>query len=492
MMRQIRTTFSTIRARIALLLAILMLIVLIGAALFLYFSLSIQLQSALDDGLRLSAEQLLTTIDYNGGHHVFRYSSEQQERRNREDDLVRLLLADGQTKVWDGERDNVSVIWPSGDEVQFKTVPYASDGPRGNNSQRGKGNPQRFDFGFSELRDGLRLISIPLFIGDEAVEWLQVGRSTKDIYETLSSLMFLFFLVTPLVLLATIGSGYWLAGRVLRPIETIRQQAAAISAQDLSKRLGLELPDDEVGRLATTFDQMLERLDESFRNQQRFVSDASHELRTPLAVISGEVDVVLENPRQPDDYINSLETIGSEASRMGRLVHDLLLLAQTDRAELPLKVEENDLADMLHVLVETMEPRAEAARVTIELDLPSTMQVWGDSDRLIQLFLNLLDNALIYAPHSHITISGHQDEQQATIQIADSGPGIAPTHVSRLFERFYRVDKSRSRDNGGSGLGLAIVREIAEAHRGKVSVNSQLGEGTTFTVRLPIQCKIER
>lgn len=486
-MRQIRT----IRARIALLLTTLMLIVLAGAALFLYFSLSIQLQSALDDGLRLSAEQLLTTIDYYEGRHVFRYTNEQQEGRSREDDLVRLLLADGQTVVWDGRRKNVPVVWPTGNVVQFSTISHDRDGPRENDNQQDRRNPQGFELGLNELQAGLRLISVPLLVDGEAVEWLQVGRSTRGIYETLTSLMFLFLLVTPLVLLATVGSGYWLAGRVLRPIEAIRQQAAAISAQDLSKRLGLTLPDDEVGRLATTFDQMLERLDESFRNQQRFVSDASHELRTPLAIIRGEVDVVLEKPRQPDEYIDSLEAIGAEASRMGRLVHDLLLLAQTDRAELPLNVEENDLADMLHVLVETIEPRAAAAGVTIDLALPSAMPVWGDCDRLIQLFLNLLDNALIYAPDSHIAISGHWSEQQATIQIADSGPGIAPDHIARVFERFYRVDKARSRDNGGSGLGLAIVREVAEAHGGDVSVSSQLGEGTTFTVRLPLQQKPE-
>lgn len=500
--------FRTIRARIALLITTLLLIVLILAGSFLYVSLRIQLQQTIDDGLRLSAEQLMTTIESQNGQPVFGRGDADRTQLSREDDLVRLLLADGQLSILHGQSDEFPFLAPQGSGIQFITLgeegvatgtdeviitPAPSD--RVQSGEHQTGNTQSdsgtyidrvFAWFGSNLHDGLRILSTPVVIEGKQVAWLQVGRSTEPIYETLTSLISLLLIVSPIVLVITAGCGYWLAGRILRPIEQIRQQAAAISAQDLSKRLNLLLPDDEVGRLAATFDQMLGRLDESFRNQQRFVSDASHELRTPLAIIRGEVDVALENPRQPDEYIASLATIGTEAERMGRLVHDLLLLAQTDKTELPLVYEQNDLADLLSVLVETIDARTVAVAIKVDLDLPSTMPIWGDSDRLIQLFLNLLDNVLIYAPGSQVSIKGRLANGQAIVSIADTGPGIAAEHLPHLFERFYRVDQSRARGSGGFGLGLAISQAIVQRHGGGIECRSAIAEGTTFTVDLPI------
>ena len=263
------------------------------------------------------------------------------------------------------------------------------------------------------------------------------------------------------------------------------QQAASVSAEELGRRLGLDLPDDEVGRLARTFDAMLERLDASFRRQRRFTSDASHELRTPLAVIRGEIDVTLERPRAPAVYVEALESIGGEAERMTRLVSDLLLLARSDNAQLPLAWEALDLAELLSVLIDQMKPQAEAAGVELYATFSAPLPSDGDRDRLLQLFINLLDNAFTYAPGSRVQVEGKAVVGGVEIVVSDSGPGIGIEHLPHIFERFYRVDAARSRANGGSGLGLSIAQEIARAHGGEIRAQSEIECGATFTVWLP-------
>jgi heavy metal sensor kinase len=318
------------------------------------------------------------------------------------------------------------------------------------------------------------------------IGYLQVGRNLRPIRRLLQKFLLLIGLATPLVLCITGLGSYWLAGQALRPIEQIRQQAAAISSQDLSKRLNLNLPDDEVGRLARTFDQMLARLDLNFQRQRQFISDASHELRTPLAIIQGEVDVALEQPRSAAEYVETLQAVGIETRRMTRLVANLLLLARNDNAARPLNATRFDLADMLTVLVEQLQPQAEAANVTLTLAIPAALELNGDHDQLLQLFVNLLENAFTYAPGSTVQVRGDKENGVVKISVSDTGPGIAAEHLPHLFTRFYRVDHGYHRASGGSGLGLAIAQEIAKAHEGQISVTSILSQGTTFTVCLPL------
>ncbi|GIV78039.1 MAG: hypothetical protein KatS3mg050_2433 [Litorilinea sp.] len=283
------------------------------------------------------------------------------------------------------------------------------------------------------------------------------------------------------------AGGYWLAGRTLAPIEQLRQEAAAISAHTMGqrRRLGDHLPNDEVGRLARTFDDMLARLDAVFQQQRRFTADASHELRTPLSIIRGEIDVALERPRTPTMYVQVLTSIRAEAERMSRLVADLLWLSRSDNRQLSLQVEPLDLAELLEALVEQLAGAAETAGVHLKLAMSPPIPLCGDMDRLLQLFLNLLDNAITYAPGSTVTVRVHPEPHTVRVEVADTGPGIPAEHLPHLFERFYRVDPARSREQGGSGLGLAIAQEIAQAHGGHIQVSSILHAGTTFTVTLP-------
>jgi signal transduction histidine kinase len=208
-------------------------------------------------------------------------------------------------------------------------------------------------------------------------------------------------------------------------------------------------------------------------------------LRTPLAIICGEVDVTLERPRTSPEYIEALGSIGGETERMMRLINELLMLARSDAAELQLDLESLDLAELLAILVEQMQHEAVAASVDLRVDLPTPLPVRGDRDRLLQLFINLLENGFIYAPGCRMVIRGRLDGDAVQIEVTDTGPGIAPEHLPFLFERFYRVDKARNRASGGSGLGLAISQEIVHAHQGTIRVESEVDVGTTFIIRLP-------
>lgn len=467
-----------IRGRITLLISSLMLLVLLGFGFYLYISLSTQLMRSLDDSLRLSAEQSLPTLEHENNHLIFGRGDVSSVSFGEQDDLLRLLSPTG--VLLDARGAVQSVPIPAGSLMGnggFFTVGYT-----GQQSQEGQEQTQH---GEQDHQDQMRLYSTPIISNGEIIAYLQVGRSLEPIQDTLSRLLTLLIIAGPALIAVTALSGYWLAGRALAPIERIRRQAAAISAEDLGQRLDLDLPDDEVGRLARTFDQMLARLDESFQRQRRFTADASHELRTPLAVIRGEVDVSLERQRSPAEYRETLASVGAEAERMTRLVSNLLLLSRSDAAEMLLDLDQVDVADLLRVLVEQMQAHAEAAGVTLQLDLPDQLIVQADADRLLQLFVNLLENAFVYAPGSPVMVRGRQTKTTVEITVADSGPGIHPEHLPHIFERFYRVDKARSRSSGGNGLGLAIAREIARAHGGDITVKSTPGKGTTFMVHLP-------
>lgn len=474
---------NTIRFRIALLISGLMLIVLIGFGVFIYASLSTQLLKSLDAGLRLSAGQILPTLENENGHLVFGRGDVLAVGAVEQDDFLRLLTSAGEILDVRGQIDSAPVPPASitGDGG-FYTITYPDHQVQEGQEQTQDEGRQK---GRQDHQDSMRLYSTPVITNGQIVAYLQIGRSLESIQDTLRRLLTLLLIAGPALIVVTAVSGYWLAGRSLAPIEDIRRRAAAISAEDLSQRLATGLPDDEVGRLARTFDQMLARLDESFQRQRRFTADASHELRTPLAIIRGEVDVALERPRSSEDYVTILRSVGVEAERMSRLASHLLQLTRSDRDEMKIESESIDLANLLHMLLEQMNPQAEAAKVVLKADLPDRLIVQGDADRLLQLFLNLLENAFTYAPNSIVWVRARTTQDSVEIEVADTGPGIHPAHLPHLFERFYRVDKARSRSSGGNGLGLAIAREIALAHGGDITVHSAPGKGATFIVRLP-------
>jgi two-component system, OmpR family, sensor kinase len=285
-------------------------------------------------------------------------------------------------------------------------------------------------------------------------------------------------------LLLTAALGAVLIRRTLKPVENITITASKIEENsDLNRRVGYRGPGDEIGQLAITFDRMIERLEKTFESQKRFVADASHELRTPLTVIQGNLDLLKRNMSE-EDRKESFKAIESEAKRMAKISNDLLFLAEVESGQ-DLKKETIPLKRIIGEELKRAESMAGNRK--IKLGKMEDLTVTGDSYKLSQVLGNLMDNAIKYTQDGgDITLSTYQDGGWARLDITDTGIGIAPENLSHLFDRFYRVDKARSRDRGGTGLGLAIVKGIVEQHGGKVTVSSQPGKGTTFSVWLKL------
>jgi signal transduction histidine kinase len=274
---------------------------------------------------------------------------------------------------------------------------------------------------------------------------------------------------------------YFLAKRALAPIDTITQTAREISASELSARLNMPHAYQEVAQLAETFDQMLERLEASFARERRFTADASHELRTPLAAMEAILSVVRSEPREAHEYEEALDDLADETARLRSLAEQLLQLSRqtqperTDMAPVDLSILLADVADALH-------PLLEAKSLSLERRIEPGLHVLGDSDSLIRVFLNLLDNAIKFTERGTITIAASLEGDKVRVDVGDTGIGISADRLPGVFERFYRADPSRS--TPGAGLGLALANQIVRNHGGMLSVESTEGKGSTFTVML--------
>ena len=297
------------------------------------------------------------------------------------------------------------------------------------------------------------------------------------------------------MLLIAFTGGLWLADRAMRPVKMITHTAQGIEESDLSRRINLR-GRDELAEFASTFDNMLSRLQIAFDRQRRFVADASHELRTPLTITNLEIDQALSKNRSSADYQRALRTINIENERMMRMVNDLMTLARMDSGQALLQFEKLDLSDVALEAVERMTTLAERQQVTLETTELPELIVNGDRQYLIQMISNLIENAIKYSGSGQKisvgTLVRFDDKKEfASLRVVDNGPGIPPEHLPHLFDRFYRVDQARTQDDDssaptGSGLGLSIVAWIVEAHGGKINVESQVNSGTTFEVILPL------
>ena len=338
-----------------------------------------------------------------------------------------------------------------------------------------------------ENDDPLRVLAVPITRDGQIVGVLEVGQSEEDTSDILTTLLLVMAAAYPVTLVLAVLGGVFLAGRALSPVDQITGLARRISAEDLGQRLNLRLPDDEIGRLSRTFDEMIGRLDGAFRRQRQFTADASHELRTPLTIMKGQVDVALQQQREPEDYRQVLQAVNDEVDRMVHLVGSLLTLTRADARQIPLSLEVVTVADVVAGAVEHL--RSTALEKGIELRSVSDdgVTLRGDEDLLLQLLLNLLDNSIKYTlAGGRVTVGWSQTGNRLELWVRDTGVGIPVEHIPHIFDRFYRVDKARSRSEGGAGLGLAISVWIAEAHGGSIRVESVPREGSTFTLVVPI------
>jgi signal transduction histidine kinase len=289
-----------------------------------------------------------------------------------------------------------------------------------------------------------------------------------------------------LLFVGSLFVGWFVAGLVLRPVGRITGVAREIGATDLSRRIELDGPDDELKRLADTFDGMLGRIDDAFESQREFIHEASHELRNPLAVIRTNVDVVLDDPDATEEDLRSVgEVVGRSAERMSTLVDDLLLYARHGTRQT--RREDVDLVAEVEDLVEEFSAAAEANGLTLVADVPSAdLPVRGDAQAIHRAAANLLANAVRLAPEgTTVRVAAADEGRWVTLAVIDEGPGIDADDQMRVFQRFWRGDTREARTAGRSGLGLTIVRQIAEAHGGRVELESAAGVGSKFTLRLP-------
>jgi heavy metal sensor kinase len=287
------------------------------------------------------------------------------------------------------------------------------------------------------------------------------------------------------VLILGLAGGWWLATRAIRPIDDISAAAARIATGDLSHRINSAHTDNELGQLAGVLNSTFDRLEAAFARQQQFTADASHELRTPIAVILSQTQATLARGRNPAEYREALEACQRAAQRMRLLTESLLTLARLDAGRETAKRERVDLGQIARGCVELLEPLARERGITIRCELATT-DCPGDSERLAQVITNLLSNAILHnRSDGEVRVTSRREKDSVLLVVADSGPGIPVEDLPRLFERFYRVDKSRTGVTGGTGLGLAICKVIVDAHGGTLEVASAPGQGSTFTLRLP-------
>ena len=437
---------------------------------YIYIRLEIELQEQIETALQIAANQAQSNIVVEDGKLVF----ENTDVIDRIDDEFSLYLLTEDGIVWD--------------QLGRKDAPAAERPHRGFAVLEEENQNEHWRVYFSRVRDESGRIR----------GWIQVGQSLAVIDGPIESLRRQILLAIPVVSLIAAAGGYLLALISLRPIDRIARTAQAIDADDLGQRIGYQGAKDEIGRLAQTFDQMLDRLEAGFAREQRFTSDAAHELRTPLTALKGRIGVTLSQARDAQNYQATLQEMEHQVDRLIRLSSDLLFMARFDQSHQREPSTRIDIGELLASVVDQVQHVAAEKSLTLVVDLQANLIIVGKMDLLIRLFINLIDNAIKYTPTGEsIHLSAKREGDLIEITVRDTGDGIAAEHLPHLFERFYRVESGRARqvelhddryvqDHGGAGLGLAIAAEITQVHGGQLMVESAVGAGTTFICRLPL------
>jgi heavy metal sensor kinase len=314
---------------------------------------------------------------------------------------------------------------------------------------------------------------------------LVVAAPLADVDRSIERLRLLLLVAGPVALVLAGGGGWLLARAALRPVDRMTEQAGTIGAHRLHDRVSVPDAADELTRLARTLNGMLDRIERGVVEQRRFVADASHELRTPLAVMRAELEVALRADDPAADASEVLDSAAEEVARMSKVVDDLLTLAHSDENSLELLLERVDLGEVATEVAGQLRPLAQRGGVELTVEAPP-VPVVADRARVTQVVTNLVDNAVKYAgAGAAVRVRVWDDADGAGLAVTDTGPGIAPEDLPKVFDRFFRLDAARTRARGGSGLGLAICKELVEAHGGRIRAGSVPGIGSTFSLTLP-------
>lgn len=463
------TRFRTLRTQLALAVSGLLTVVLVLFGLFVYLRLAQSLNAARDNTLALSAAQAIAAVNIENNAVNLQDSVPTEEAaaalQGREI-TIRVFGQDGHVVEAYGRYAQLPI------SAAALAVTDPANGLYETVTPRGPSN------------GSVRLYTVPIVQAGRRIGFVQVGQSLGDIEDTLQRLLALMAIGGPLLVVAGGLGSYVLVSRALAPIAAITRTAGEIAdSGDLSARLALTATTNEVARLGITFDRMLARLDRSFQRERQFTADVSHELRTPLAAMRAILNVVRSERRTVDDYELALDDLSAETERLQGLIEALLIMARAESAALA-AFEPLDLAALVDDVVEALRPLAEAKGLYLTSDLARDLTLRADRDALVRLFVNVVDNAILYTPQGGVTLRVRREGNLGRVDISDTGIGIAPEHLAHIFERFYRVENART--TRGAGLGLSLASAIATAHGGALTVESQPGRGTILTVRLPL------
>lgn len=334
----------------------------------------------------------------------------------------------------------------------------------------------------------VRVLTWPAVEAGRGTNVIRVGMSRKNFYMTMRRFLLIMLSLLPVVLVLAGGGGWMFARRALKPVDRMTEVARRIGAQHLRDRLDSTGAGDELDRLAATLNEMLGRLDSAFSEMRQFTADASHELQTPLTILRGEIEVALRTPRSVEEYTTVLKSALEEIERISSLVEGLLLLARADAGVLKMDQQAVDLASVVDEVMDRASRLARIKSVNLLMGHTEPIETTGDFVHLKRLVLNLVDNGIKYTSSGGtVKVSLEEKAGSAVISVEDNGPGIPLGEQSRIFQRFYRSPGARSKGQGGSGLGLSIAKSIAEAHGGRIELESTPGSGSIFRTYLPLK-----
>jgi len=334
----------------------------------------------------------------------------------------------------------------------------------------------------------VRVLTWPVVESGRLVNVVRVGMSRKGFYSAMYRFLLIVLILLPVALVFAGGGGWMLARRALKPVDSMTETARKIGAGQLNARLELAGTKDELDRLAETLNDMLGRLDDAFAEMRQFTADASHELQTPLTILRGEIEVALRSQRSEEEYAAILKSALEEIERISRIVEGLLLLARADAGVLRMDAQPVDLVHLIEEVLHQTALLAQEKSIGLIMGSTEPLETTGDYAHLRRLFLNLVDNGIKYTPPGGtVRVSIERTGEAAILSVKDTGPGIPPEEQEKVFQRFFRSPEARSAGQGGSGLGLSIARSIAEAHGGKLELESAPGKGSTFRIYLPLR-----
>jgi len=465
--------FTSIRSKLTAWYVLLLGIILVLFSIVLFFFLSKRLYESVDNSLTVSARVVARST---------------QVRLNRKPFLPGLEMFFDQFagfgnlnkfyKIYDGS-GNIGSLSKNFDGSQFPLTQ-----PAYTRALKGESSYETFTIADNHP---IRVITMPVLRGAKLANLVQVGTSLEVVIDTLKNLQIILWTAVPAVLLLTGLVGRFIARRALKPVAKITQTANDIgSGANLSKRIPVPEAKDEIGQLALTFNSMMDRLESSFSQMRQFSSDASHELRTPLTVLKGQSELTLGKERKPKEYQEVISSNLEEVQYMSKVLEDLFLLSKSDENQIALDCEPVDPRYLIEEVCKHIEIIASEKNIKVLIAYLEKVQVYGDPVRLRQMIWNVVVNGIKYTrPNGEVKISVQEKEDSALIIVQDNGIGISEEDLPLVFNRFYRVDKARSRQEGGTGLGLSICKFIVDAHKGAINIESKLGEGTKFKISLP-------